>query len=129
TEVARAVEVMATTNKAVAQSSRQSAGLLGEAQALADGAGAEMAELARAVGEIDAVVGLIASIAGQTNLLALNAKIEAARAGEAGRGFAVVADEVRELAKSVNTLSGRIRGQIGSIASGLRQSHLLLQDI
>ena len=55
--------------------------LLGEAQRFADGAGGEMAELRRAIGEIDAVVGLIASIAGQTNLLALNATIEAARAG------------------------------------------------
>ncbi len=82
--------------------------------------------------EIDAVEGSVARIEAinrQTNLLALNAKIEAARAGEAGRAFAVVADEVRQLAQSINTLSGTIKDQIGSIATGLRDSHGLLQDI
>jgi methyl-accepting chemotaxis protein len=78
---------------------------------------------------VESSVGAIDKINRQTNLLALNAKIEAARAGDAGRGFAVVADEVRELAKSVDTLSRAIRGQIGSIADGLHRSHGLLQEI
>ncbi len=78
---------------------------------------------------VESSVGAIDKINRQTNLLALNAKIEAARAGEAGRGFAVVADEVRELAKSVDTLSRAIRGQIGSIADGLHHSHGLLREI
>ncbi|WP_279597446.1 methyl-accepting chemotaxis protein [Methylobacterium sp. J-068] len=65
----------------------------------------------------------------QTNLLALNAKIEAARAGEAGRAFAVVADEVRALAGSINGLSETIKQQIGTIATGLRSSRGLLNDI
>jgi methyl-accepting chemotaxis protein len=78
---------------------------------------------------VESSVAQIDKINKQTNLLALNAKIEAARAGEAGRGFSVVADEVRELAKTVNELSAVIRGQIGSIASGLHASHGMLQDI
>jgi len=81
------------------------------------------------LGSIDGSVAQIERINRQTNLLALNAKIEAARAGEAGRAFAVVADEVRGLAGSINALSGVIKGQIGSIATGLRSSHSLLHDI
>ncbi|MWV22181.1 methyl-accepting chemotaxis protein [Methylobacterium sp. 2A] len=81
------------------------------------------------LGSIDGSVARIEAINRQTNLLALNAKIEAARAGEAGRAFAVVADEVRGLAGSINALSGVIKGQIGSIATGLRSSHGLLHDI
>jgi methyl-accepting chemotaxis protein len=88
--------------------------------------------LSTVLGELSSIDGSIAEIERinrQTNLLALNAKIEAARAGEAGRAFAVVADEVRGLAGSINALSGVIKGQIGSIASGLRDSHALLHDI
>ncbi|MGF3027224.1 methyl-accepting chemotaxis protein [Methylobacterium aquaticum] len=81
------------------------------------------------IGAVEGSVARIEAINRQTNLLALNAKIEAARAGEAGRAFAVVADEVRQLAQSINTLSGTIKDQIGSIATGLRSSHGLLQDI
>ncbi|MCJ2088600.1 methyl-accepting chemotaxis protein [Methylobacterium sp. E-005] len=92
---------------------------------LTDSLGAVLSEL----GSIDGSVAQIETINRQTNLLALNAKIEAARAGEAGRAFAVVADEVRALAGSINALSGVIKGQIGSIATGLRSSHGLLHDI
>lgn len=107
-------------------------GLVDKMSAMSTRGGGMMTLLDTVMGELGSVEASVAEIDRinrQTNLLALNAKIEAARAGEAGRGFAVVADEVRELAKSVNTLSGRIRGQIGSIAGGLRRSHDLLQDI
>lgn len=78
---------------------------------------------------VETSIAAIDKINRQTNLLALNAKIEAARAGDAGRGFAVVADEVRELAKSVDSLSSVIRGQVGSISQGLHKSHDMLQEI
>ncbi|MCJ2072557.1 methyl-accepting chemotaxis protein [Methylobacterium sp. J-030] len=82
-----------------------------------------------ALSSVDGSVAEIEKINRQTNLLALNAKIEAARAGEAGKAFAVVADEVRSLAGAINALSGVIKQQIGSIATGLRSSHALLHDI
>ncbi|HWR29588.1 MAG TPA: methyl-accepting chemotaxis protein [Negativicutes bacterium] len=83
------------------------------------GQGAQQAQ--RAAGDleagsrqIEAIVGLISSIAGQTNLLALNAAIEAARAGEQGRGFAVVAEEVRKLAEQSEKAARQIKELIGT---------------
>ncbi|MCF4127265.1 methyl-accepting chemotaxis protein [Methylobacterium sp. SyP6R] len=108
------------------------AALMDKVGGLSRQGGATARALDTVLSEIDAVEGSVARIEAinrQTNLLALNAKIEAARAGEAGRAFAVVADEVRLLAQSINTLSGTIKDQIGSIATGLRDSHGLLQDI
>lgn len=78
---------------------------------------------------VDASIGQIERINSQTNLLALNAKIEAARAGDAGRGFAVVANEVRELAKTVDTLSSDLKGQISSISTGLQGAYQLVEEI
>jgi methyl-accepting chemotaxis protein len=88
---------------------------------------AQLAEGAKAIGDIGSV---IQGIAMQTNLLALNAAIEAARAGEAGRGFAVVANEVRGLAARVNAETKEISERsdtmlrlVESTTAGARQIH------
>lgn len=107
-------------------------GLTDKVATLSSRGGSTLSALAAVLGQVKAVeasVGEIDRINRQTNLLALNAKIEAARAGAAGRGFAVVADEVRELAKTVDGLSTTIRGQIDSIAKGLRDSHAMLREV
>lgn len=76
--------------------------------------------------DINAIVGLVRSIADQTNLLALNASIEAARAGEAGKGFAVVASEVRKLSEKTKSATSTIEElvtatteQVDHVTSGL----------
>jgi hypothetical protein len=78
--------------------------------------------LGDAVGEIGAIVDLIAGLARQTNLLALNAAIEAARAGEAGRGFAVVAAEVKVLAEATKTATDRIARLIHRVRESAMRS-------
>ncbi len=86
-------------------------------------------DVAKEVDEAEKSIGAIEGINRMTNLLALNATIEAQRAGDAGRTFAVVANEVRELSKSTNALAVRMRGQIGSVSSGVRNSHGILRNI
>ena len=85
---------------------------------------------------IEAIIGVIDSIAFQTNILALNAAVEAARAGEQGRGFAVVASEVRSLAgrsaEAAKEIKNLINDSVNRVRTGSEQVHRTgstMQDI
>ena len=99
TQMAERTLAAAATSMEELERVRQRIALMETTVAQFAGTVAQLAEGAKAIGNIGSV---IQGIAMQTNLLALNAAIEAARAGEAGRGFAVVANEVRGLAARVN---------------------------
>ena len=111
---------------------------------------ATMEDINTSAKKIEAIIGVIDSIAFQTNILALNAAVEAARAGEQGRGFAVVASEVRALsqrttaaAKDISTLiassaervtagvqqAGATGSTMDSIADRIHRVTALVQDI
>ena len=76
--------------------------------------------------QIADIIGTIDAIAFQTNILALNAAVEAARAGEQGRGFAVVASEVRSLAQRSAGAAREIKALIGSSVERVEQGNALV---
>ncbi|EEG09967.1 methyl-accepting chemotaxis protein [Pseudogulbenkiania ferrooxidans] len=138
TEIAAAVEEMASGIAMVKDNTRESqqtvfvmqdsldagrarmgetTGVMRDTSSALGRAGESIGQLREKSQHISAIITAIRDIADQTNLLALNAAIEAARAGETGRGFAVVADEVRKLAErtSQQTL------EITTLVDGIRQ--------
>jgi len=112
-EQAASLEATTASLSSVLATARRAADSAGQANLLAQAAGAAASDGVAAVEEMESAMGKIRTsaertsqiirdineIAFQTNLLALNAAVEAARAGDAGRGFAVVAEEVRSLAR------------------------------
>lgn len=97
---------------------------------------ATMEDINTSAKKIEAIIGVIDSIAFQTNILALNAAVEAARAGEQGRGFAVVASEVRSLAgrsaEAAKEIKVLINDSVNRVRTGSEQVHRTgntMQDI
>lgn len=111
-DLANSIESFATSIRKIETEAQNSNRLVAAAEATAAEATRSIDELRGAIGEIQAVVSLIADVAGQTNLLALNATIEAARAGAAGRGFAVVANEVKALSVETQKATDEIGRKI-----------------
>jgi methyl-accepting chemotaxis protein len=113
--LATTINDLGLSNDEISRQAQTSSELASNAETIAAEASKSVEELQVAIGDIQAVVKLIADIASQTNLLALNATIEAARAGEAGRGFAIVAGEVKALATETQRATGNISGTIGRL--------------
>lgn len=106
---------LVASNGEIGRQTEISTALIGEVEAVADGAERSMEGLKGAIEEIAKVVGLIAEVAQQTNLLALNATIEAARAGAAGKGFSVVAGEVKALSVQTRSATDQVSAKIDSL--------------
>jgi methyl-accepting chemotaxis protein len=102
---------------------------ISEAKAATAEVSASMARLTDAVGKIDSVMHIIATIARHTNVLALNAGIEAARAGPEGRNFGVLATEVKSLAVKAQKATSDITSQVSSLQNVARQNNAAVNRI
>ena len=136
TEQAASLEEMTSSMSEVASQTKRNAEnanvankLAHESREQSDRGAHEMAELLKAMNEINEssvniskIIKVIDEIAFQTNLLALNAAVEAARAGVHGQGFAVVAEEVRNLAarsaKAAKETAEMIEGSMRTVEKG-----------
>jgi methyl-accepting chemotaxis protein len=88
-----------------------------------------LADVMKNVDTVQGCIGQIDKINRKTNILALNATIEAKRAGAAGAAFNIVANEVRDLSRTINDISGAIRGQIETVSSSLKSGNVVLEEI
>ena len=102
---------------------------ISEARAATAEVAASMARLTEAVGKIDSVMHIIATIARHTNVLALNAGIEAARAGPEGRNFGVLANEVKSLAVKAQKATSDITSQVSSLQNVARLNNAAVTRI
>jgi methyl-accepting chemotaxis protein len=105
-EISASMNELSGMNTSSLEHMQKMANLANQATESTDRGTQNVAELSKALNDIQKSTADVASIlktideiAFQTNILALNAAVEAARAGDAGAGFAVVADEVRALAQ------------------------------
>ena len=142
-QTAAATEQLSSTVQQNADSAGRASALASSATQVAERGGAmvgqvvaTMEEINASAQRIEAIIGVIDSIAFQTNILALNAAVEAARAGEQGRGFAVVAAEVRSLAgrsaQAAKEIKGLINDSVARVQLGTTQVHRTgetMQDI
>ena len=135
TEQASSVEELSASMEEItsqtAQNAQKTNELAENIQSDADAGNVQLAEMLRAMEEINTsseniskIIKVIEDIAFQTNILALNAAVEAARAGSAGKGFAVVAEEVRNLAgqssKAVKDTTELIENSIKKVEAGTK---------
>lgn len=130
-ELSASMEEISTQTKQNAVNASQANDLANTAQENAGRGESQMAEMLKAMEEINEssaniskIIKVIDEIAFQTNILALNAAVEAARAGQHGKGFAVVAEEVRNLAaRSANAAketTTMIEGSIKKVDAGTK---------
>jgi methyl-accepting chemotaxis protein len=112
TEQAASIEQLSVSIAEMAERTKVTAGMAGQASNLAETikgsaerGSVQMKDMMAAVQEISEasqsirkIIKTIDEIAFQTNILAVNAAVEAAHAGKYGRGFSVVATEVSNLA-------------------------------
>ena len=129
-QVTVSMKEISSQAKTNAENARQADVATKSAREAADNGSKQMAEMVKAMVEINAasqqiakIIHVIDDIAFQTNLLALNAAVEAARAGRHGKGFAVVAEEVRGLAgrsaDAAKETAGLIATSGGRVERGL----------
>lgn len=138
TEQASSIEELTASIEEIASQTRQNAGnaekaeeMAKSAQKFAEQGNMQMADMLKAMAEINdssnnisKIIKVIDDIAFQTNILALNAAVEAARAGQHGKGFAVVAEEVRNLAarsaSAAKETTDMIEGSIQKVEGGTK---------
>ena len=97
--------LLAANRAAVEGLSRNASAALGETQAVIG----LVSSLEGSSRRIEKIIERIALLAVQTNMLAVSGSVEAARSGDSGRGFAVVSSDIRALARDSSENAERMR--------------------